>query len=76
MTRKRITVGLAVLLFVVLGVVVQRVFVLPPPDLAAKSAVGDRAPDFTLSATTEPRLALADLVRKGPLVLVFYRGDW
>jgi peroxiredoxin len=38
-------------------------------------AAGTAAPDFTLSATPDQRLALSDL-RGRPVVLAFYPADW
>jgi len=37
-------------------------------------SVGKRAPDFTLPRSAFQRLSLSDL--SGPVVLVFYPGDW
>jgi peroxiredoxin len=37
---------------------------------------GDRAPSFTLSETAGRMISLSDLVKKGPLILTFYRGIW
>ena len=34
--------------------------------------VGDRAPDFSLPATTAETVSLADYLRKKPVVLFFY----
>ncbi|MEP7044360.1 MAG: redoxin domain-containing protein [Dokdonella sp.] len=42
---------------------------------AAMPAVGQPAPDFTLQATPEQTLSLAQL-RGKPVVLVFYPADW
>ena len=39
-------------------------------------AVGDRAPDFTLPDAVGRPVSLADLLAKGPVVAVFYRGEW
>jgi peroxiredoxin len=39
-------------------------------------AVGDHAPDFTLPDALGHPVALADLLDRGPVVLVFYRGEW
>ena len=36
--------------------------------------VGDKAPDFTLPATTAEEIKLADYVGQKPLVLFFYIG--
>jgi peroxiredoxin len=38
--------------------------------------VGDPAPDFTLSDQIGRSVHLADLLAQGPVVVVFYRGDW
>jgi peroxiredoxin len=40
-------------------------------------AVGDRAPDFTLSAANrEGVFSLAKLRQRGPVILEFLRGTW
>ena len=40
-------------------------------------AVGDRAPDFTLSAANQPgSVGLAQLRAEGVVVLEFLRGTW
>jgi hypothetical protein len=36
--------------------------------------VGDKAPDFSLPATTAERVSLADFVGKKPVVVFFYIG--
>jgi peroxiredoxin len=38
--------------------------------------VGDRAPDFTLPRTFEESVSLADLLRRGPVLLAFYVFDF
>ena len=38
--------------------------------------VGDRAPGFTLFNQDHVPVALADLLRQGPLVVSFFRGHW
>jgi hypothetical protein len=38
--------------------------------------VGDRATSFTLFNQDHVQVASADLVRKGPLVVSFFRGHW
>ncbi len=40
----------------------------PPPQAAA--------PPFTLLAQDGKRYALTDLIRRGPALVVFYRGFW
>ncbi|HEX4208238.1 MAG TPA: peroxiredoxin-like family protein [Ktedonobacteraceae bacterium] len=45
--------------------------------IAGKSAkVGDQAPDFTLPNVDGNTVQLAQLLARGPVVLVFYRGAW
>lgn len=39
-------------------------------------AVGDPAPDFTLTDSTGNQVALTDLLARGPVVVTFYRGEW
>lgn len=43
-------------------------------ERAAKA--GDRAPDFALPDAAGRTVALADLLAKGPVVVMFYRGGW
>jgi len=38
--------------------------------------VGDLAPDFILKNYDGRAVTLAELIRSGPVVLVFYRGSW
>jgi hypothetical protein len=38
--------------------------------------VGDRAPSFTLFNQGHLRVASAELLREGPLVVNFFRGHW
>lgn len=37
---------------------------------------GDVAPDFTLPNATGQTISLSEALRKGPVVLKFYRGEW
>ncbi len=37
---------------------------------------GSTAPDFELPATTEKKLRLSDMLKKGPVLLLFYPLDW
>jgi peroxiredoxin len=46
-----------------------------PERTSPRPAVGQRAPDFTLRATADQSVALAEL-RGRPVVLVFYPADW
>ncbi|MGD0081968.1 MAG: peroxiredoxin-like family protein [Acidimicrobiales bacterium] len=39
-------------------------------------AVGDHAPNFTLPDALGQLVPLADLLAQGPVVVVFYRGEW
>lgn len=38
--------------------------------------VGDKAPAFTLPDATGTPVSLAQLLKKGPAIVVFYRGGW
>ncbi|MEK7730805.1 MAG: redoxin domain-containing protein [Planctomycetota bacterium] len=38
--------------------------------------VGEQAPDFSLPSSLGGMVRLSDLLRRGPLVLAFYRGHW
>ena len=38
--------------------------------------VGEQAPDLTLPDVDGQPVALSDLLNNGPVVIVFYRGDW
>ena len=38
--------------------------------------VGDLAPDFSLPSSLGGTVRLSDLLRRGPVVLAFYRGHW
>jgi hypothetical protein len=38
--------------------------------------VGDAAPDFALGNATGEQIRLGELLRRGPVVLAFYRGAW
>ena len=39
-------------------------------------AVGDEAPDFTLSNTRQRQVSLTSALRAGPAIVTFYRGGW
>jgi peroxiredoxin len=51
-------------------------------ELAATSILstalktGDKAPNFTLPDASGKPVALADILRQGPTIAVFYRGGW
>ena len=38
--------------------------------------VGDQTPDFSLPSSQGGMVRLSDLLRRGPVVLAFYRGHW
>lgn len=38
--------------------------------------VGDKAPDFSLPSAVETIVTLSELLQKGPVVLIWYRGEW
>ena len=38
--------------------------------------VGDKVPDFELPDIDGKMVSLSDLLKKGPVVISFYRGDW
>ena len=44
--------------------------------LANAKNEGDEAPDFTLPDATGKKVHLYDLLKKGPVVLTWYRGNW
>ena len=49
----------------------------PPPGIEQSAiAVGAQAPYFSLPVATGGTLTLADALKDGPVVLVFYRGYW
>ena len=41
-----------------------------------KLQVGEKAPDFSLSNAADKTIKLSDLLKKGKVVLTFYRGSW
>ncbi|WP_010631196.1 peroxiredoxin-like family protein [Sporolactobacillus vineae] len=44
--------------------------------LAPGLKTGDQAPDFTLPDATGKEIALSGELKKGPVILSFYRGGW
>jgi peroxiredoxin len=38
--------------------------------------VGDRAPDFTLQDYNDKPFTLSEIVKKGKVLLLFFRGTW
>lgn len=45
-------------------------------DAQSAIKVGDTIPEFHLANAVSKELSLAELLNKGPLLLVFYRGEW
>ena len=46
-------------------------------DFASRAPkVGEQAPEFVLPDQRGDEISLAELLRDGPLVLIFYRGEW
>ena len=45
-------------------------------DSILKIQVGDQAPDFSLMNATSRTVRLSELLKKGKVVLTFYRGSW
>jgi peroxiredoxin len=46
-------------------------------DFAARAPkIGEPAPEFTLPDQRGEQVSLSELVREGPVVLIFYRGEW
>lgn len=39
-------------------------------------AIGDKAPDFTLPNATGNQVSLSHLLKSGPVIIKFYRGEW
>lgn len=49
----------------------------PPAGVEERAlAIGERAPDFTLPRAGGGSLRLSQALARGPVVLVFYRGQW
>ena len=46
------------------------------PNEEIAIAIGDQAPDFTLTDIHSQSHQLSTALQSGPVVLVFYRGDW
>ncbi|WP_309399190.1 peroxiredoxin-like family protein [Cerasicoccus maritimus] len=43
---------------------------------ASAKKTGDQAPDFTLPNANGEQVALSELLKEGPVVVVWYRGGW
>lgn len=46
------------------------------PQMLRTVKVGDIAPDFSLKNFNGAEVSLGELIDRGPVVLVFYRGRW
>jgi len=46
------------------------------PQMLKTVKVGNIAPDFSLKNFNDVEIGLGDLILRGPIVLVFYRGRW
>jgi hypothetical protein len=44
--------------------------------LISKVKVGDRFPDFVLLDTQNKRVFLSSILAQGPVLMLFYKGDW
>lgn len=44
--------------------------------LEAAKNVGDKAPDFSLTNAKQETVSLSDYLKKGPVILTWYRGGW
>jgi hypothetical protein len=44
--------------------------------LETAKQIGDSAPDFTLPDATGKHVQLSSLLKNGPVVLTWYRGNW
>jgi len=38
--------------------------------------VGEKAPDFTLTTAQGEQVKFSEILKKGPVVVTFYRGGW
>jgi thioredoxin-dependent peroxiredoxin len=57
---------------VVSGALLVGILLLFSSNLAMAVQVGDKAPDFSLPATTAEKIGLADFLGKKPVVVFFY----
>jgi protein-disulfide isomerase len=46
------------------------------PAMPTGLKVGDKAPDFVLKTADGKLFTLGEAIKSGPLVIVFYRGQW
>lgn len=49
---------------------------LPPSEVSKCLPLNSKAPDFTLPLVGGGNWVLKDMLKKGPVVLIFYRGGW
>lgn len=61
-------------LALILGAII--LFAFSPNDNPKGLNVGDLAPDFTAIDQNDNSVQLKELLESGPLVLLFYRGEW
>ena len=60
-----------------LAVMQRAVDGLSNPEMMSKTVkVGDKAPEFSLTNRDGREVSLTSLLKKGPVVLGFYRGRW
>ena len=45
-------------------------------DIAKGLTINDQAPDFTLKDATGTDITLYEELKKGPVIVTFYRGGW
>jgi peroxiredoxin len=61
----------------VLAELLKSITTLVETGIAQQSVkVGERAPDFTLPDVQGSPVTLSELLKRGPVVLTFYRGEW
>jgi AhpC/TSA family protein len=60
------------LIHVVSGALLLGILLLFSSNPAMAVQVGDKAPDFSLPATTAEKVSLADFIGKKPVVVFFY----
>jgi AhpC/TSA family protein len=60
------------LMHVVSGALLLGILLLFSSNPAMAVQVGDKAPDFSLPATTAEKVSLADFIGKKPVVVFFY----
>ena len=63
---------LAFTIMFVYGITIAQTEITYPEGLK----VGDKAPDFTLKNADGKKIHLKKKLKEGPLVIVFYRGQW